>query len=426
MFLGLYLLERAGPNASEETLVLASIALCAIEFGQAGGLCAGLVGVAVVVTLGLTTSQPELTVTGYVSRGVALPFFGWLVGRLVDSRVDQVELRMSHADLLSLDLLGTFSFDGRFEAVNPAWRRTLGWSPGALLGRSFFDLLHPDDHQSTRAKLALLIEGSDAVGFRTRYRAHDGSYRWLEWNARASATEKLIYANARDVTVLKDAEDVLHRHGEDLEQTIRKRTSELDQSRSETLRCLALAAEYRDDDTHQHTERVGQTAMLIARELGISEGTAQILRFAAPLHDIGKLGVSDTILLKPGKLTATEFRLMKRHTQVGAAILAHSSSVVLQMGAQIALSHHERWDGSGYPDGLAAQEIPLAARITAIADVFDAITHERPYQSSRPIDFALAEILHGSGTQFDPATVRAFLKLEHTALLTTEAADGSG
>jgi len=202
-----------------------------------------------------------------------------------------------------------------------------------------------------------------------------------------------------------------------LERTVIERTGELEQARLETLQRLALAAEYRDDDTHQHTERVGHASMLIARQLGLPDQMVQTIRDAAPLHDVGKLGVSDGLLLKPGELTAQEFQIMQQHTMVGAVILAGSSSCVLQMAEQIALTHHERWDGSGYPDGLAGEDIPLTARITALADAFDAMTHARPYKDAEPVDVVLAEIRRSSGTHFDPAVVTAFLTLDHVTLL---------
>ena len=195
------------------------------------------------------------------------------------------------------------------------------------------------------------------------------------------------------------------------------RTSELEQSRSETLQRLALAAEYRDDETHNHTERVGHTSVLIARELGLPEATVQTIGGAVPLHDVGKLGIADAILLKPGPLTAGEYKTMQGHTLIGAAILVNSSTGVLQMAAKIALNHHERWNGSGYPHGAAGEDIPLAARIAAIADTFDAITHKRPYKEARTIAHALPEIVAGSGTLFDPAVVTAFLALDHAKLV---------
>lgn len=222
------------------------------------------------------------------------------------------------------------------------------------------------------------------------------------------------------VSERRELERAVNRHNEvsfdALERAVRDRTAELEEARLETLRRLALAAEYRDEDTFEHTERVGRVAALLAGQLGLSEADIATLRHAAPLHDVGKLGISDTILLKPGRLTAREFEQMKRHTVDGARILTGSSSDVLEVAEQIALGHHERWDGSGYPSGLAGEAIPLCARIVAVADVFDALTHTRPYKDAWPVAEAAAEIHDHGGTQFDPAVVGAFERLDPRAL----------
>jgi putative two-component system response regulator len=188
-------------------------------------------------------------------------------------------------------------------------------------------------------------------------------------------------------------------------------TAEVGLARTETLERLARAAEFRDDDTQQHAERIGLLAAMVGAELGLSAERVDDLRRAAPLHDVGKLAVPDAILLKPGRLDAGEFAIMRRHTTAGARILAGSSSPVLRLAEQIALTHHERWDGGGYPRGLGGERIPLAGRIVAVVDVFDALTHERPYKSAWPVTRALDEIAAGAGTQFDPQVVEAFLAL---------------
>jgi putative two-component system response regulator len=204
-------------------------------------------------------------------------------------------------------------------------------------------------------------------------------------------------------------------HHVELEQQVRLRTAELEVVRLELLQRLALTAEFRDDETHQHTQRVGRTAQLLADVL--VPGDAEIIRLAAPLHDIGKVGIPDAILLKRGKLTAAEYDLIKQHTEVGKRILQDSSSPVLRKAEEIAYTHHERWDGGGYPQGLAAGDIPLSGRITAVADVFDALTHARPYKSAVPLREAISEILAMSGTQFDPDVVQIFAGLRHEELL---------
>jgi putative two-component system response regulator len=209
----------------------------------------------------------------------------------------------------------------------------------------------------------------------------------------------------------------LNGHNDVLERRVRDGTRDLDDARLETLERLALAAEYRDDNTHEHAQRVGRTCALLGEQREFAAEDIELLRRAAPLHDIGKIGISDSILLKPGKLTDDEFEHMKTHTTIGAQILAGSASPVLELSERIALSHHERWDGHGYPQGLAEAEIPLAGRLVAIADVFDALMHQRPYKDPWPLDAALEEIRRGEGTHFDPSLVAAFEQLDHEALL---------
>jgi putative two-component system response regulator len=209
----------------------------------------------------------------------------------------------------------------------------------------------------------------------------------------------------------------LKTHSELLEQRVRARTVDLEQSRLEILDRLALAAEYRDDETQQHAMRIGRTAGLLAAELGLADQIAREIRRVAPLHDIGKIAIPDRILLKPGKLTPDEFEVIKTHTTIGAQILSGSDAPLLQLAEQIALAHHERWDGHGYPAGLVRDEIPVSGRIVAVADVFDALSHDRPYRSAWALDEVLAEIDHQCGRQFDPAAIEAFQRLDHANLL---------
>lgn len=194
-----------------------------------------------------------------------------------------------------------------------------------------------------------------------------------------------------------------------LEAGVRQRTRELEEAQGEILARLAAAAEHRDDDTGRHTFRVGQLSAAIAEVLELPREIVEVIRAAAPLHDVGKIGVPDQILLKPGKLTPEEFAVMKTHTTIGAAILAGGRSAVVTEAACIALNHHERWNGSGYPNGLAGEAIPLGARIVAVADVVDALTHERPYRPAWPLDEVMHEIRTQSGHHFDPTVVAAFM-----------------
>ena len=186
------------------------------------------------------------------------------------------------------------------------------------------------------------------------------------------------------------------------------RRRELETSQIDGLRRLALAAEYRDDNTHEHTQRVGHLAALLARGAGLGDRMVRLVREAAPLHDLGKIAIPDSILLKPGRLSDEEFEVVKTHALLGARVLTGADSELMEVAERIVRHHHERWDGGGYPDGLEGEDIPRVARITAVADVFDVLVHERPYKDSWSVEAAAEEIRKGSGTQFDPAVVEAF------------------
>jgi putative two-component system response regulator len=206
-------------------------------------------------------------------------------------------------------------------------------------------------------------------------------------------------------------------HNQLLEARIRERTDDLERARLELLERLALAAEYRDDNTQEHAQRVGRTVALLAAAIGLGADDVEVLLRAAPLHDIGKIGVPDAILLKTAPLSPPEFAVMQAHTTIGAQILSGSEFAILQTAERIAGSHHERWDGGGYPCRLAREAIPLAGRLVAVADVFDALIHERPYKLAWPLDRAVEEILSLSGTHFDPDVVAAFQTLDHERLI---------
>jgi len=214
----------------------------------------------------------------------------------------------------------------------------------------------------------------------------------------------------------------IQKNNENLERAVRARTLDLEEAQLELVERLALAAEYRDDETHEHAHRVGRTAALLAERLGLGPGLSALIRRAAPLHDVGKIGITDAVFRKPGRLSEEETAIMRQHVQVGSSILADSSSAVLRLAEEIARTHHERWDGTGYPNGLQGEEIPVSGRLVAVADVFDALTHERPYKQAWPLDDAVAEILAGAGGHFDPAVVEAFSQIDHAHLLTPVAA----
>ncbi len=200
------------------------------------------------------------------------------------------------------------------------------------------------------------------------------------------------------------------RQKEWLSQLLDRRTIELRDARKDILERLAIATEYRDDQTGGHTRRVAEIARLITIELGESLHFCNALGSAALLHDVGKIGIPDALLLKPGRLTQDEFELVKDHTMIGAAILNGCDHISLRMAREIALTHHERWDGTGYPSKLKGDDIPLSGRIVCVADAYDAMTTNRPYQQARTPSAALAEIQRNSGTQFDPRIVEAFAR----------------
>jgi putative two-component system response regulator len=206
-------------------------------------------------------------------------------------------------------------------------------------------------------------------------------------------------------------------HRDLLEDRVRQRTAQLEKARLELLQRLAIAGEYRDHETDQHAQRIGHTAGLLASALGLGPREVARILHAAALHDIGKIAIPDAILLKPRRLTSQEFETVKTHASVGARILGGSQTGLLRVAAEIAATHHERWDGRGYPDGLAGDAIPLSGRIVAVADVFDALTHKRPYKQAWSVEEAATEIAKQSGQQFDPAVVAAFHTLDHAALV---------
>jgi HD-GYP domain-containing protein (c-di-GMP phosphodiesterase class II) len=201
------------------------------------------------------------------------------------------------------------------------------------------------------------------------------------------------------------------RDNELLEQRVRERTADLADAEREIAHRLGVAVEWRDAETGVHIERMGRLCERLAREVGLSVVESELLRHASALHDVGKVGIPDEILLKPSRLNPAEWTKMQTHTTIGASILSGSKSALVQMAEQIARSHHERWDGTGYPEGLKGDEIPLAARICAVCDVFDALLSPRPYKAPWPLDAVIQELAKIRGTHLDPALVDAFLPL---------------
>jgi putative nucleotidyltransferase with HDIG domain len=214
--------------------------------------------------------------------------------------------------------------------------------------------------------------------------------------------------------------EVNQRKNEELELLVSERTQELEASQVEMIERLAIAAEFRDAETGEHTKRVGDMCAEIASRLGWKPRDVELLRQAARLHDIGKIAIPDGILLKPGRLTDDEREIINTHTLQGAKMLEHGHSELVRLAHVIALTHHEHWDGQGYPRGIAGQEIPMVGRIVALADVFDALTHPRPYKNAWTITEAVAEIKRQSGRHFDPMVVEVFLSYSRVAKWPTE------
>ena len=208
---------------------------------------------------------------------------------------------------------------------------------------------------------------------------------------------RLLHSQVRDQNAL-------------LEERVRERTRELEETRMEVVRRLAIAAEYKDNETGLHVVRMSKVACLLGKAVGMSDEDAGLLLMAAPMHDIGKIGIPDHILLKPGKLTDDEREVIKTHSMIGAEILGEHEWPLMQMARQVALTHHEKWDGTGYPMGLKGEDIPLVGRICAVADVFDALTSDRPYKKGWTIEDAANFIQENSASHFDPVLVEKFLE----------------
>lgn len=205
--------------------------------------------------------------------------------------------------------------------------------------------------------------------------------------------------------------ETIRKYNEKLEERVRERTKDLEETRLEVIQRLGRAAEYRDNETGQHVLRMSHYSARMAKELGVNDEGCHLLLLTSPMHDIGKIGIPDGILLKPGPLTDDERKIMETHSNIGGEILGGGKSELIKMAETIALTHQEKWDGTGYPKGLKGKEIPLVGQITAICDVFDAITSKRPYKEASSIEEALEYITIQSGKHFNPHLVKIFLKI---------------
>ncbi|MCM8738817.1 PAS domain S-box protein [Azospirillum sp. A1-3] len=316
-------------------------------------------------------------------------------------------LRLSQAVEQSNNMVLIASTEGIIEYANPRVFEVTGYSREELIGRHTRILGAGETAREVyRALWTTLRAGREWDG-ELRNRRKDGSLYWVAATISpvrgpdGSVVRYLSIEN--DITAHKDTAAALH--------TMRERTRGLVESRLSVIRCLGRAGEYRDNETGMHVARVGQISRLLALALGLGDERAEIILHAAPLHDVGKIGIPDDILLKPGKLTVDEFAVMKTHASIGADILGHGDEEPLRTARIIALTHHEKWDGSGYPNGLRGEAIPIEGRIVAVCDVFDALTSTRPYKTPWSIDDALRLLRENAGTHFDPTVVDAFHRI---------------
>ncbi len=233
----------------------------------------------------------------------------------------------------------------------------------------------------------------------------------------------ILLVRVRSLLKVKSYYDHLKTYEQDLERDIAKKTKELQRAFEkikltslDTIFILSSAAEYRDEDTGEHIQRISHCAEAIARKMDLDDDDVESILYASPMHDIGKIGIPDSVLLKPGKLDPNEWEQMKRHTIIGKYILEGSDSKYIKLAETIALDHHEKWDGSGYPNRLKGDEIPIVGRITAIVDVFDAVMSRRPYKEAFSLEKSLAIIEEGRGSSFDPKVVDAFFVVKEKIL----------
>ena len=232
-----------------------------------------------------------------------------------------------------------------------------------------------------------------------------------------------LLARVQSLLKVKAFNDLTSNYQKELESEVARRTEELKRAFEkikaaslETIYRLSMASEYKDEDTGAHIKRMSRYCAAVARRMGLDESTIETILYAAPMHDLGKIGIPDLILVKPAKLDPVEWEIMKQHTVIGARILKGSDAEFIRLGETIAQYHHEKWDGSGYPNSLKGIEIPITGRITAIADVFDALTSKRPYKEPFSVEKALAIIREGRGSHFDPDVADAFFAIQDEIL----------
>lgn len=294
--------------------------------------------------------------------------------------------------------------DCRYLLINAAGAAQIGRPAAEILGRTDDELFPLEAAAEARRRDSAVLSTCRPVTYEVTDTLSSGTQRTY-WSTKlplpgAQQRPAGLVGVSIDITDRTVAAHTIRTHNATL-------TGRVEQAQLEILDRLARAAEYRDDDTGEHMRRVGRTAAGLAQELGLSPVQVALMRQAAPLHDVGKIGVPDTLLLKPGRLTPEEFATVQTHALIGANILSGGHSPVVVLAEEIARTHHERWDGRGYPHGLNSQQIPISGRIVAVADVLDALTSERPYKRAWSLAAATAEICAQSGRQFDPQVVAA-------------------
>ena len=315
------------------------------------------------------------------------------------------------------------AFDGM-----DAWEKAVDLLPDLILldvsmpGMDGLELTHKLKNEPVTKNIPIMIVSShDEVTDRVKA-VEAGAEDFLS----KPVVQIILKAKVNSLLKIKSYNDHMYNYQRKLEEEVEKKTASLKQSvdkleaASKKLRLYSLdtilrlsqAAEYKDSETGQHIQRIGYYIQVIGRAISLGRQEADDFFYASPMHDVGKIGIPDNILLKPGKLTAEEWVIMKQHTTIGGKILSGSDSSTLKVAETIALTHHEKWDGSGYPNNLKGLEIPLAGRIAAIADVFDALTSKRPYKEAFSMEKAFAIMKEGQGNHFDPDLMDAFFEVK--------------
>ena len=287
-----------------------------------------------------------------------------------------------------------------------------------LLGRQAVDILLLDlrmpyfDGYQIIEQLQTL-ENPPCILVLTAHADRDSRLKALKMGARDFVSKPFdaeeLLARVRNLAEIRSSQANLRQQNRTLESHVRERTREINETRLEIIRRLGRAAEFRDNETGLHIIRMSKISQIVGRAAGMCEEEAELLLNASPMHDIGKIGIPDRILLKPGKLDTDEWKVMMSHARIGADLLDGHDAPLLSMARDIALTHHEKWDGTGYPRGLQTEEIPLVGRVVALADVFDALTSARPYKQAWPVEQALEHIRSQRGLHFDPYLTDVFM-----------------